>query len=72
MSDFKIDASCVAVLKYEEPCSSCGDAERTHYVSLDYGSGATAIADEMCESCANEFADDVRDSLPAEPLQEQP
>ena len=47
-------------------CDSCMERPVTHYVMLDMRiTGSMTAVAECCEACAEEFATDLRASLPA-------
>lgn len=67
----KLDASCVRIVLVEPNlCPECGDETKrttTHVVMLDLvNNGQDTGLMEGCLFCAEEFANDLRASLPAE------
>ena len=66
-ADIKLDAGDVTVVEIGPTlCDSCMERPVTHYVMLDMRiTGSMTAVAECCEACAEEFATDLRASLPA-------
>ena len=62
-----LDAGDVSVVEKDPAiCDSCGEAA-THYVMIEMrGNGSKSAVAECCKSCAEDFAADLRKSLPPE------
>lgn len=62
---FPLDTSCVTVLPIPPAECECGEGTQTHFVELDMvNNGSTHEVYVGCQSCANDFAERLRESLP--------
>lgn len=61
-----LTCDCVTVEDFMPVCTECDEAAASKVVMLDAVNNGmtTAFGGQMCEECANEVADRLRESLP--------